>query len=205
MPVADITGFSVGGKINGVITIPCNGTDSVDVVLSMRIRLRRGENAALIPIWIGERRVFGWTTLIEDIFIASPQPGVWTNMTRTYNVVCVKGCKLKASGPGGGRYFQDGRELELTAARYNPDYFLPGSKWWYVNNSVTVRCAGRTKSVAYEPMVDGYGSGNQADDELLAMANNYREGDVLRITPSGRITHRRLAEEPPQKTRKPRK
>ena len=52
-PVYDLDGFSVGGRTQGTITLPCDGTTQINIAVQMRARLDPGK-AAVIPVWIGE-------------------------------------------------------------------------------------------------------------------------------------------------------
>ena len=182
MPTTNISGFVVNGIANGTVSLPCDGITTIPIVLSLNIKIFRSDPTTVsVPVWIGERGIFTWSTLIADSFTVTGRPG-WHFTTKTYNLMCSNTCKLTPSGPATGTYVVQGDELELRAAFYDPDVFLSPASWWYAQNSVTVKCASRITSVRTQQAKSGVGSRDKAADQYRALVSKQKKGDKLIVT-----------------------
>jgi hypothetical protein len=156
------------------------------VVLSIRCRLQAGENAAIVPVWMGEPSGFTWTTLVRGVMTSAPSASQWQTITRTYALECGAGCKLTPSGPVSGTYFADGSELDITAG-YGEVSRIWGLKWWFWPNEVTVECVRGRKQIATRVPEESFGSGNRYDEALLALQRKVKRGTTAHVDDGGRI------------------
>jgi hypothetical protein len=185
MPIIRIDAFTVDNVANGHVRLPCDGTTTVPMLLTVSTRLLPGEIVAIVPVWIGSVFLFTWSTMVRDVMLFAPPPGAGATITRSYAIGCTNGCQLTPSGPGGAVYTPDGDEIVLKAAVYDTSQIW-GLKWGFTPTEVKVSCEKRLQAPTHEVAKDvSYDSA--IDEQLALLARKVKATDRLRVADDGSI------------------
>jgi len=185
-PVLDLWSFSVGGKTQGTISLPCDGgLTQITISVTMRARLDGGA-VVVIPVWLGELGIFDSDDLIKDAYtlINNTKNRRWVYQTKNYTLHCSKGCKLTPGGPATAKYTVDDDEMTITCGYFNRfGTGFPFIGWWYSSKEVTVKCSNSAKGITYamldDSKLDDLLVAKKLDDLALAVAKGGESSEII--------------------------
>jgi hypothetical protein len=144
-----IADFTVGGRHDGEIDLPCDGVTAIDVVCTLRCLLFTWEHSPVsFDLWVGQEGVIDKDLVRDQVVFAGPLKQ-WITVTHTYTLVCSAGCQLAPGVKTGGlrpKLTPGGSEMDIRCAYWEPGW-PPGFGWQYGRAHVKVKCVKGLASV----------------------------------------------------------